>query len=295
MMFRQENQGSPVPTAPEMLPHQAYRKSRRKLYAAILAVITVIVIVISVILVPAGGTVMNLSLNYDVGERMVYQTTSVMSSYSSNSTLEDQSGGLTDLGSSQSSNSTLTMDVIALNGEVYTVNETITSQPALLHLPTLSLSISKNELYNNFMAPGGPLIFYNNTNPTVLAYLSQSSAKVGDVWTLPVSTGNSSLGLTGQVTIAFAGIEEITVPAGTYKVMRIEVASDTLHIRSDGTGILTLPAGMTLQFNGTTYLEQSTCRLIKATLSQTGGLDLNGANRTTTMYTEKILTQYTKP
>lgn len=294
-MFRQENQSSPIPSAPEPILQQAHRKSRRKLYATTLAVIVVVVTVVSVILVPAGGTVMDLSLNYNVGERMVYQTTNVMSSYAANSTAEAQPGGLTDLGSTQSVNSTTTMDVVALNGNVYTVNETITSQPDLIHLPTLPLNVSKSEFYNNFMAPGGPFIFYNNTDPTVLAYLAQSSVKVGDVWTIPVSTGNSSLGLTGQVTITFTGIEEITVPAGPYKVMRIEVASDTLHIRSDGTGILTLPAGMTLQLNGAAYIEQSTCRLIKATLSQTGNLNSDGANRTSTIYTEKTLIQHTKP
>lgn len=66
------------------------------------------------------------------------------------------------------------------------------------------------------MGPGGPQIFYNATNPTIMAYLAQPSVKTGDIWTKPVNTGNTSLGLTGEVTLKFMGIEEVTVPAGTY-------------------------------------------------------------------------------
>jgi hypothetical protein len=293
-MFRQTNQNSPAPPATEPQPH---RSSRRKLYAAISAAIVVIILIAGVILVPPGR-LMDLSLNYSVGEHMVYQTTNIITNYSENSTLESQPGGLSDLVSVQSVNSTTTLDVVALKGNVYTVNMTEVNQPNLVHLPTLPLNVSKDSFYSNFIAPGYPQIFNNNTDPKVLAYLAQTSVKVGDVWTIPVSTGNSSLSYTGTVTITFTGIQEINVPAGSYKVMRIDITSDTWHINSDGTGIsaiLKLPQGMTTQFNGTTYLEQSTCRLIKSTITEETTANVDGVDRISTMYTEQTLVEHTKP
>ena len=293
-MFRQTNQNSPAPPSSEPQHQQTHRSSRRKLYTAISAAIVLIILVAGVILVPPGR-LMDLSLSYSVGERMVYQTTTLIQSYTVNQTLENQPGGLTGLNGVESVNSTTTMDVVALNGNVYTVNQTEVNQPDLVHLPTLPLNVSKTSFYNNFIAPGYPQIFNNNTDPKVLAYLAQSSVKVGDVWIIPVSTGNSSLGLTGQVTLTFVGIEEVNVPAGSYKIMRIDIASDMLQVHSDGTGILTLPQGMTLQFNGTTYVEQSTSRLIKSTISAETTFNVDGVNRTAMMYTEKTLVEHTKP
>lgn len=167
----------------------------------------------------------------------------------------------------------------------------------LAHLaPTITLNISKTRYYDNFMAPGGPLIVYNySSNPTISAYLAQQSVKVGDVWKIPVNTGNASLGLTGEVTLTFAGIQDLTVPAGTFHTMQIEVTSNVLSIHSDGSSIIKIPDGMTLQLNGTSYIEQGTCRLIKADLTQITTTNSPGIGSTSTMYTEKTLVAYSKP
>jgi hypothetical protein len=190
------------------------------------------------------------------------------------------------------------MDVVSSNSENYTVKETLTASPNLLaqSLPPITLNISKASYYNNFMAPGGPLIFYNSSsNPTISAYLAQPSVKVGDVWKIPVNTGNASLGLTGEVTLTFAGIQDLMVPAGTFQTMRIEITSNVLSLHSDGTSIIKIPNGMTLQLNGTSYIEHGTCRLIKADLTQLTTTNSPGVGRTSTMCTEKTLVEYTKP
>jgi hypothetical protein len=188
------------------------------------------------------------------------------------------------------------MDVAAANNDDYTVNETITTSSSFLphSLPTISLNISKASYYDNFMAPGGPLIF-NNSDPTVSAYLSQSSVKVGDVWKIPVNTGNASLGLTGEVTLTFSGLQDLTVPAGTFKTMRIEITSNTLSLHSDGSSIIKIPEGMTLKLNGTSYVEQGTCRLIKADLTQVTTTNSLGIGNTSTLDTQKTLVEYSKP
>jgi hypothetical protein len=117
--------------------------------------------------------------------------------------------------------------------------------------------------------------------------------RTGDVWTLPLDCANASLGLTGTVTVAFAGIEEVTVPAGTYRAIRIEIASSLLTVNPNSH--TPYQKGMTLQFNATTYLEQSTCRLIKTELSQETHLSALGTENVAMVHIEETLIQYTKP
>ena len=290
-MIRQEN--SNLPNYEISGPQVNGKKHDRKLYASI-AGLAVVLIVLAALLIPQGaGSPLELSLNYKVGERMVYNTLNIVTNQMVNTSLS-----LPGVTNTQSYNSTLTIDIIGSNVDNYSVNETIVSVPNLFShpLPPLTLNVSKSSYYNNFMAPGGPLIFYNtSSNPTISAYLAQPTVKVGDVWKIPVNTGNASLGLTGEVTLTFVELQELTVPAGTFKTMRIEVTSNTLTLHSDGGSIIKIPNGMTLQLNGTSYIEQGTCRLIKADLTQLTTTNSPGIGSTSTLYTEKILTEYTHP
>jgi hypothetical protein len=117
---------------------------------------------------------------------MVYDTTNTVTNQVVNTSLS-----LPGITNNQSFNSTLTLDVIGSNADNYVVNETIVAVPNLFShpLPPLTLNVSKSSYYNNFIAPGGPLIFYNtSSNPTISAYLTQPTVKVGDVWKIPDDT-----------------------------------------------------------------------------------------------------------
>jgi hypothetical protein len=266
--------------------------SQRKLYAAISAVAVIIILLASVIMVPPGqGITMNLGLDYAVGESMVYQT--IHLEYAVNSTLEPQTGTL---GGTRSENLTETLYVIGETSQYYTVNYTVWDRPDRnLQLPTLPLNVSKDSYYTNLLASNGPQVFYNYTsNPTLTAYLQSGTVAVGDYWILPINTGNPNQGLIGEVTLTFTGIEDLTVLSGTYRVMRIEIQSSILTVHSDNNTLTKLPEG-TMQFNGTTYLEDSTCRLIKADLTQFTAMTADGVERNATRYTEKTLIQHTKP
>jgi hypothetical protein len=94
--------------------------------------------------------------------------------------------------------------------------------------------------------------------------------------------------------MTFAGLQDLTVPAGTYKTMRIEVTSNPLALHSDDSIIVT-PKGVTLQINGTSFIEQGTCRLIKADLTQKTTTNSPAIGSTSTLYTEKTLVGFTKP
>jgi len=101
--------------------------------------------------------------------------------------------------------------------------------------------------------------------------------------------------MTGEITLKFADIENITVPAGTYKTMKIEITSNTLNVHSDGTSGIIFLNEKTLELNGTTYLEQGTCRLIKADLTQVMTTNSPTSGITTTEYSETILAKHTRP
>ncbi|MCW4000005.1 MAG: DUF3108 domain-containing protein [Candidatus Bathyarchaeota archaeon] len=291
-MINQQEPSLPPLAAPSS-PEPAAGKPRRKMYFAVAAIALIAVIVAAALMVPQiAGASMQLSLSYTVGERMVYQNTNQVTNQAANASLT-----LPGMSSSQSYNSTLRLDILEDKGEYYVVDEKITTEADLsrnIELPLITLNISKAGYYNNFMAPGGPLIFYNATDPAILAYLAQSTVRAGDVWTIPVNTGNATLGLTGEVTLKFVGFEEITVPAGTYTVMHIEVSSGTLTLHSDNS-LISGVDGMTLRLSGNTYIEQSSCRLIKADLTQQSSLVSSGVERSSTVTTEKTLIEHTHP
>jgi hypothetical protein len=253
--------------------------------------VAVIIVIIVALMIPQGsGSTLELNLNYAVGDQMVYKTTNIITNQKENTTLL-----LPPTSTTQSYNSTITIDVTGSNSENFTISEFITGSPSynISHIPTMILNVSKSSYYSNFVAPGGPLIFYNSDNNSIIsAYLAQTTVKVGEVWKIPVNTFNV---LTGEVTLTFVGFQDLTVPAGTYKTMRIEVASNVLQAYSDGTTHITYPEGMTLQMNGTSYIEQGTCRLIKADLTQISTLNSPGINRTAIIYNEKTLVEFTKP
>jgi hypothetical protein len=272
------------------------KKTHRTLYAAI-AILLALVLVVSAVLATQGGftpqkpeepgatpdygSSMPLRLNYAVGEQMVYETINIVTNPSPSSEATN----------TNTVNLTKTIRVIGETDDAYQVTEKIAISPDLPgNLLTAPVNISKVGYYNNYI-PDVPSIFYNaSANPTILALITQKSVNVGDVWTIPVNTGNASYGMTGEVTLKFAGIEDVTVPAGTYKAMKIEITSSVLTLHSDGTSALKLSDGKTFQLNGSTYLEQGTCRLIKTELTQSGPTDFG----TSTIYTARLLVEHTR-
>ena len=72
----------------------------------------------------------------------------------------------------------------------------------------------------------------------------------------------------------FSGVEDLTVPAGTYKVFRIDITSNnlkmTLNPSTDTSGIAALSSlTMNLDLNYQVYLEYGTMRQIKSTMQET--------------------------
>ncbi|NLD66492.1 MAG: hypothetical protein GX648_07970 [Crenarchaeota archaeon] len=267
------------------------RKPRKKLYALMGSLIVIAVIVAAIVIPQGSGSPNELGLKYAVGEHMVYNITSI--------SVAQQEGLLSLSGTPQTNNSTLSIDVLSFDGENYVLKQTMTTTLAgqSLTLPA-TINVSKTDYYKN-LVNGAPDIFNNYTrDPTISAYLAQSSVKVDEVWTIPVNTGNASLGLTGSLILTFKGVEDIAVPAGTYKAFKIEISSSDLVVHADpdyldAIHIATFDKA-TLSMSGTTYLEQGTCRLIKSDLIQEGMVQRGASIVSSSVKTEKILTEYVK-
>jgi len=228
---------------------------------------------------------------------MVYKTTNTITNQMNNASINSAMNP-----TSANYNSTSAYEVVGFDGETYTLNVTLASlaQGKDFSLPPITTKVNKANYYRDFLASGAPRFFNDvSGNPTLSAILAKSQVNVGDSWNIPVTTGNSSLGLTGELTLRFAEIQEITVPAGKYTVFRIEVSSSNLELHADpdylNTVHLTIPENMSLQISGKTYLEQGTCRLIKSELAQETTSQPNGTGSTSVIYSEKILVEHIKP
>lgn len=270
-------------------------KHRKRLYA-FGGVIAVIVIASALFVPQALGSSIELGLNYTVGEKMTYLTTNMITNQMSNTTIDMETNPI-----SQIYNSTGTYEILDFDGEAYTIKLTVTSElnGKTLSIPITTNTTTKAQYYNNLLPTGSPAFFLNaSSNPTIDAYIAKSQVKVGESWQFPVSTGNASLGLTGEITLKFLAIQEITVPAGTYKVFVVELSSNNLkmHISPDN-GIISTSAldNSIIELNGRTYLEVGTCRLIKSELTQQTTMQQPGISGTSTIYSEKILIEHSKP
>ncbi|MBE3116547.1 hypothetical protein IMZ68_05015 [Candidatus Bathyarchaeota archaeon] len=269
-------------------------RHRKRLYA-FGGIVAVIVIASALFAPQAIGVSLELGLNYTVGEKMTYLSTNTVTNQMSNTSINVETNPLT-----QTYNSTGVYEILGFDGETYTIKLTITSElnGQALSIP-ITTNTSKAQYYNNLLPAGSPAFFLNASgNPTLQAYLSKSQVKVGGTWQFPVSTGNASLGLTGEITLKFSGIQETTVPAGTYKVFVVDLSSSNLimHISPDN-GVISASTldNSILQLNGRTYLEVGTCRLIKSELTQETTVQQPGISGTSTIYSEKTLTEHTKP
>jgi hypothetical protein len=280
-----------------LAPAKSGKRFGKKLYAAV-AIAAAAVIVIA-LLIPQGAAIIPLSVEYTVGERMVYDVTETMAMQMSNSTI-GTSLGLGGLNNSVTMNSTTTVDVVGFDGEVYTLNHTLTMD--MLDRP---ISISYLEKvnktgYSTILFPGVTEALTANVSsqdPVLTGILGKSEVKVGDTWEIPLNANNASIGLTGSLTLTFKGIQDITVPAGTYKVFRVDMTSNNIGTSTSAASPYggTSTVSTTMSINGEYYVEFETGRQIENNMQMTIQSQVMGVNTTTTMSASTTLVQHILP
>ena len=284
----QEPSSLPRPPVNDGLKRKRFGK---KVYALVAAVL-VVIIVTAFMFSGGAAEAIPLSLNYQVGERMVYVSSGTMTTQRYNAT-NDKTATET-----LKTNSSLILDVVGFDGETYTLNNTITVdvQGRIVSAP-ITTKVNKTSYARNFLYSEALTLIYNIANNSYdYEKLTLPQAKIGDILQIQVKTGNESVGSTGVLMLKFASIEDITVPAGTYKVFRIDYYTTNLTTRANlQSSLITLniPEPIPSNITGQTYLEYGTCRLIKYTCQQT--VYVQTQNYAYSHISERTLTQHTKP
>ncbi len=125
--------------------------------------------------------------------------------------------------------------------------------------------------YSTSFVPQAPNVLASNSsgnsNPAVTGLLEKSDVKVGDTWAIPVSTNGSMSSSNGNVTLKFVDIQDITVPAGTYKVFRVDSSSNdtVLNLNLAQPNFNATPTiSIDIAMSGQTYVEYDTGRQIES-------------------------------
>jgi len=156
------------------------------------------------------------------------------------------------------------VDVVSFDGETYTLNYTSVSSEAGYSLTTSQIiEVKASEMITVLaLLPIGLQLLdvnTNNTNPFMTAFFNQSTAQVGDTWQIPLTTGEPGYSQTENLTVTFKAIQDLTVPAGTFKVFRIDFSTNTQANPSTLTSL-------NLDLTGQSYLEYGTCKQIQSNL-----------------------------
>jgi hypothetical protein len=239
--------------------------SRKKLYIIVAAVIAIAIIVAALLFIPqSNADVIPLGVHYSAGEKLTYALTTQLST--------DATG----ISTSVSSNGTVTIDVVSFDGVTYTLNYTTTSSMLGYSITTSKIiQVNDSQIVTTLaLLPVALQQFAsigNDTGPLMTGFFNQTQAKVGDTWNIPLSSMNSSTGQTGELTLTFRAIQDLTVQAGSYKVFRIDFSTSTQGSQSNLNAL-------TLQLSGQSYLEVGTCKQIQSTLQMNMTSELGNTN-----------------
>ncbi len=241
----------------------------KKLYVVIAAVVAIAIIAVA-LMIPQGAASIPLNANYNVGEKMVYDITA---------TVNYDLGQLSEL---LPSNVTVggqqTIEVLGFDGQSYTLNHTATM---IVNNTPFSYSIIETMaktgysayLLNMEGASQGISTSDVPENSYLAKLLSKSEVKVGDSISIPYPDNGSMMGVTGGLTLTFKGIEDLKVPAGTFKVFRVDLTSDNLQMDlsqlAENLGGSSIVSGITkIDINYQIYIEYGTMRLVQSTVQE---------------------------
>jgi hypothetical protein len=263
----------------------------KKLYT--LAAIIVVAVVAVAFLIPQGAAIIPLSVEYTVEEKMIYQTTETITFQTSNTTT-----GLPPFGPDTSTvnlNATAIVEVIDFDGEVFTLNRTMSLETGV-HPISVSLieKVNKTGYSTYFLDEGNVLMSNASSSNPLTALLERPEVKVGESWQIPMNSGSANVNITGSMTLTFGGIQDIIVPAGTYTVFRIDTSSNNVVMTlKTPTSSTNMSVSTTISMNGQMYIEYGTGRQIASTMESTVHNEAVGLNYALSANT--TLVQHIKP
>ena len=224
--------------------------NRRKIYAALAIALAAIIIVAAVFFVPqSSANTISLGVHYTQGEKLTYDVTTSASSNANSTSVN------------LSQNSILTVEVVSIQGDTYTLNYTMTTN-AIGSSVAISKMINVQESQMVTTLALLPVALQvaaaagNDTTPLMTAVFDQSTAKVGDTWTIPIT--NSGGSTADNLTVTFKAIQDLSVPAGNYHVFSIGYSTG-VQANQD-------LLDMNVQLSGESYLETGSCKQVQSNL-----------------------------
>ena len=218
-------------------------------------------------------TVMPLNYDYVPGEQMTYN----MSLYET-----DTRASWAGLNLNQSGN--MTLDVVSFDGENYTIKQTTaftSSSGAITTTSTTSDTFQVNKT-GYLMSINGNSAFVQKLSSWLGNFISafeKNETEAGDTWQIPLSdlypTSNSTFVFGGNLTETFGDIQNLTVPAGTYRVFSVDVSGDNLTMAANYPPLNT-SISENITTNGREYLEYGTNRMIEMNMQMSISILQNG-------------------
>ena len=264
------------------IPPVKNRLSAKRILIAF-CVIVAIAAITATLMIPQGAATLPLEVNYTVGEKMAYESTMAMSFQYDNSSVPTTNGPTSpnQILPNSSLAMTQTIEVIGFDGEYYTLNHTLSLNSGIKPV-SLSLIEKMNKTgYSAYLLDLGttqqelPASNGITSNSYLTQLLSKPEVKVGDTVKVPFpNIGNSNIGLTGDLTMTFKGLQDLKVPAGTYKVFRIDLSCNNLKMNyqsplSNFTNIVQFDINMNADINYQIYIEYGTMRQIRSSIQET--------------------------
>jgi len=245
-----------VPSAPP--PQRKLFGKKLYLIIGLIAVITVVSALTIMYFLPRGlGAKISLGMNYSVGEKMTYDVTITISA----------------MGQTITQQGTIKNEILSFDGVNYTIRQTVRVE-------------SQEFSYTFRMNKTGHILDFSSLPPELQqtyssimgipgfgSYFPRNEARVGEGWQIPINIHEGQYSLNGTMYYGVSGVANITVPAGTYEVFKIDIVAANVigTYQSSGTTV-----NMALSLSAYGYLENATCRPIEfniqvaATASTTG-------------------------
>lgn len=250
-----------VPTPPEPV-----KKSKKKLYVlsgvvAVAAVLIAVVFMLSVIPQGLGETIPYVH-SYTVGQTLNYSV----------------SVSLSAAGQQASETGTFGMHIVSFDGENYTIGETthyeVQGGPSQDSSYTIMLN-KDGQIVGGSNLPSNVESVYSmmQGTPNFGLALNRTEITVGETLHIPLNVANSTFSMSGTMNCKVASVENVTVPAGTYKTFKLEISTSDVHVSSQGVDI-----GMNL--NGQVHLEYGTCQLVDLNMQVTANSGGNSMSLT---------------
>jgi len=282
MMLHVSGEGflNEIPTLPETLPEAVKPRFGRRLYlviglVAIAVVATASIIVFTQFLPSAKGKTVPLGLNYSVGEKMTYEY---------NMTIEM-------MDTEVSQGGTLEMEVQSFDGENYTIRQTMT-----FGLQETSLTVKIDKMGNLVDYIGLPPELQETLSsflgvPGFGSYFPKEEARVGESWEIPMDMELMGMDLEGTISYKLSKITSVTVPAGTYEALYLEIKPSSLAATYSVEG---MSFHMDLNLDGYMYLGNATCHLIEFRINESATIISGGQTRSMEMTIQMQLIEHLK-